>query len=401
MLVFDLKGSASIAREAIDLGTLRGLAWDHRRCWGPLDASIESYTAAHPGLAIQWDRRSLYEFGEGRIEAVLDSYDLIIFDHPFIGQIASGDLMVPFDTYLSAEQRAAFTADTTGESWQSYIRDGRQWALPIDAACQVASYRPDLLERYGEAPRTHAELTALAARLRQDGKAIGLPLVPTDAMCLVLTFCAQRTNNDRYGFVDGKVVEDAVAELAALAALAHPKSWDWNPIRCYDHMVANDDVVYVPYAFGYVNYASATEGRHLRFIDIPVKGHAGALLGGAGIGVSARSPHRDAAMAYAIHLSSPEYQRTAYVEAGGQPGSRAAWTDRHVNATTRNFFSDTLATIDASYLRPTDDGFIDFFRETAHHAAEAIRGAVTPREFATTFEAIYARQMDRTARAAE
>ncbi len=102
----------------------------------------------------------------------------------------------------------------------------------------------------------------------------------------------------------------------ALAALAHPKSWEWNPIRCYDHMAAHDDVVYVPYAFGYVNYASAAEGKHLRFADIPAKDHAGALLGGAGIGVSARSPNRDAAMAYAIHLSSPDYQRTRLCRSG-------------------------------------------------------------------------------------
>ena len=67
---------------------LKGLAWDHRRCWGPLDASIPAYTAAHPDLTIEWDRRSLYEFGEGRIEDVVKTHDLVVFDHPFIGEIA-------------------------------------------------------------------------------------------------------------------------------------------------------------------------------------------------------------------------------------------------------------------------------------------------------------------------
>ena len=68
--------------------SLRGLAWDHRRCWGPLDASVAPYQAAHPDVAIHWDRRSLYDFGEGRIEDVLRSYDLVIFDHPFVGDVA-------------------------------------------------------------------------------------------------------------------------------------------------------------------------------------------------------------------------------------------------------------------------------------------------------------------------
>jgi len=58
--------------------TLRGLAWDHERCWGPLDASVAPYQAAHPGLCIVWDRRSLYEFGEGRLEEVLREYDLVV-----------------------------------------------------------------------------------------------------------------------------------------------------------------------------------------------------------------------------------------------------------------------------------------------------------------------------------
>ena len=53
------------------MAKLRGLAWDHRRCWGPLDASVAPYCAAHPGLEIEWDRRSLYEFGEGAIDPVL------------------------------------------------------------------------------------------------------------------------------------------------------------------------------------------------------------------------------------------------------------------------------------------------------------------------------------------
>ncbi|TIT58775.1 MAG: ABC transporter substrate-binding protein, partial [Mesorhizobium sp.] len=121
---------------------LRGLAWDHRRCWGPLDASVAPYCAGNTGLEIEWDRRSLYEFGEGALGPVLGTYDLVVFDHPFIGDIAQDELMVPFDAHLSAEQIRFFEHDSVGGSWRSYERNGRQWALPIDAACQVASYRP-------------------------------------------------------------------------------------------------------------------------------------------------------------------------------------------------------------------------------------------------------------------
>jgi multiple sugar transport system substrate-binding protein len=366
---------------------LRGLAWDHRRCWGPLDASIGPYCAASPGLHIEWDRRSLYEFGEGRLGPLLDSYDLVVFDHPFIGDIAQGELMVPFDAYLSAEQRDFFERDSVGASWRSYNRDGRQWALPIDAACQVASYRPDLVKRYGAVPRTHGEVLDLGRRARRDGKWLGLPSVPTDAMCLLLTL--GHPQEDGQEFIARQAVEQAVGQLRELAALSHPSSPEWNPIRCYDHMVAHDDVVYVPFAFGYVNYASKTDGPSLRFADVPTPGSAGALLGGAGIGVSAQSKHRQAAIDYALFLCSPAYQRGDYVSFGGQPGSLTAWTDAAVNDRTGNFFSSTLSTIEASYLRPTHPGFIAFFRECAPLAAAAIAGEMSATELADRLNRLY------------
>ena len=102
------------------------------------------------------------------------------------------------------------------------------------------------------------------------------------------------------------MVEQAIEQLRELAALSHPDSPKWNPIRCYDHMIANDDVVYVPFAFGYVNYA--VENRQRRICALPTcrrRTAAGALLGGAGIGVSAQSKHRQAAIDYALFLCSP------------------------------------------------------------------------------------------------
>jgi multiple sugar transport system substrate-binding protein len=382
--------------ELPEMTRLRGLAWDHRRCWGPLDASVAPYRAANPGLEIEWDRRSLYEFGEGALGPVLGAYDLVVFDHPFIGDIAQGDLMVPFDTYLSAEQARFFERDSVGASWRSYAKNGRQWALPIDAACQVASYRPDLLQRYGPVPRTHEEVLELGRLARKDGKWLGLPFVPTDAMCLLLTLGAPQENGEH--FIAREKVEQAIVQLRELADLSHPGSSAWNPIRCYDHMIAHDDVVYVPFAFGYVNYASEAGRPSLRFADVPTPRSAGALLGGAGIGVSAQSRHRQAAVDYALFLCSPEYQRGDYVASGGQPGSLAAWKDAQVNRLSGDFFSSTLATISSSYLRPTHPGFIAFFRECAPHAAAAIAGTMPAAQLADQVNRLYrqTRQAERS-----
>jgi multiple sugar transport system substrate-binding protein len=371
---------------------IRGLAWDHRRCWGPLDASVAAYRAIRPDVQVMWDRRSLYEFGEGRIEDALREYDLVIFDHPFIGDIAASGLMVPLDAYLSEAQHRHFKADSVGASWRSYQALGQQWALPIDAAAQVAAYRPDLFATYAERlPASHGEVLDVARRLRRDNKWIGLPLVPTDAMCLVLSFAAGAGELVGEGgtFLSRTSVERIVGELREFAALAHPRSREWNPIRCYDHMIANDDVVYVPYAFGYVNYASRRETPVLAFGDIPNTPPRGGLLGGAGIGVSALSANPDAAVAYALFLCSEEYQRTDYVTHGGQPGSLSAWTDATVNDLTRGFFRDTLATLTQSYLRPTHAGFVDFFRDSTRKVAAAIAGEITPAALAEWFDRRY------------
>lgn len=374
--------------------TLKGLAWDHRRCWGPLEASVATYCAEHPGLAIQWDRRSLYEFGEGRLDEAVRTHDLVVFDHPFVGEIARDGLLVPLDDYLTETTRRGFESDSVGGSWRSYQAGGSQWALPIDAASQVAAYRPELLARYAEQPpRTHEEVVALGHRLRADGLWLGLPLVPTDAMCLILTGAA--TAGRTVGaspdvFLPDDTVAEVVERLREIAALAHPASWTWNPIRCFEHMIHHDDVAYVPFAFGYVNYAARPEAPYLLFTDIPATPPDGALLGGAGIGVSAFCENRDAAVAYALYLCSPEFQRGDYVAAGGQPGSRSAWTDPAVNRTTRNFFRDTLATLNGSYLRDTHPGFITFFREATHKVTLAIKGELPAGELASWLNSGYA-----------
>lgn len=366
--------------------TLKGIAWDHRRCWGPLDASVGPYTALRPDLSIAWHRRSLHDFGEGRLEDLVRQYDLIVFDHPFVGEVASTGLLVPLDRYLSDSDRSMFAAESVGRSWESYQAGGHQWALPIDAAAQVAAYRPDILARYGEPPRTYHEVLALGQRLRADGLWLGLPLISTDAMCLILTFAAiggHACSSTPDVFLPNDTVADIVDRVRELASLSHPESWRWNPIACYDYMIEHDDVAYVPFAFGYVNYASQTAAPRLRFADIPASPPVGGLLGGAGLGISALCKHPREAFDYALHLCQPEFQRTTYVTAGGQPGMISAWQDEACNRATRGFFSDTLATLEGAYLRSREPGFVSFFRQSAPQAARAFKGEITAAELAT------------------
>jgi multiple sugar transport system substrate-binding protein len=47
---------------------LKGLTWDHPRGYAPLLGGVPEYEGQNPELEIQWDRRTLREFGEAPIE---------------------------------------------------------------------------------------------------------------------------------------------------------------------------------------------------------------------------------------------------------------------------------------------------------------------------------------------
>ena len=361
---------------------IKGIAWDHRRCWGPLEASIAPYLAAE-GVDVQWDRRSLYSFGEGDLGSFADRYDLVIYDHPFVGDVASKGWLLDLNGYLSDADRALFASDEVGASWRSYAYDGGIWALPIDTAAQTSAHRADLMAHHGwQLPTTLAEVIDLAVRARAKGLSVGWPSVPTDLMCTLVSVAASMGRNpghDTGPFLDSADASIVVKQLQALARVVHPKSKDWNPIRCLDHMSSTDELVYVPYLFNYVNYSTPGAAKQIRFGKAPQvrPGQpARTILGGAGIGVSAKAADPRAAFTYAMYLSSPKVQATDYVVHGGQPGSRSAWLSAECNAMTGNFFADCLPVLDLAYLRPTHPRFVPFFHDaTLRLAAVVYEGA--------------------------
>jgi multiple sugar transport system substrate-binding protein len=149
--------------------------------------------------------------------------------------------------------------------------------------------------------------------------------------------------------------------------MSHPNSLDWNPIQTCEAMSSQDEIVYVPFAFGYSNYSRTGLAKPLHFCDIAGPGPdplRGALLGGAGCAVTRSAQNLPQITDYLRFVHDPKHQRTDYFALGGQPGSRAAWLDDGVNAAVNGFFVNTLKTLDAAYLRPRHDGFIGFF-ETA------------------------------------
>jgi multiple sugar transport system substrate-binding protein len=363
--------------------TLKGLTWDHPRGYAPLVGGIPEYEKQHPGINIHWDRRTLREFGEAPIEQYLNRYDLLVVDHPFVGFAAAHGPLVDLAPSLSEAEKRRFAADSVGPSWESYWYGGGLWAFPMDAATQVASYRPDLLgEMHAAVPGTFHDVLELGTKARKVGKFIVVPACPTDAISLFFTFSANLGHpipEERELFVDDLVAKEVLDRLHALIEVAHPKSVRWNPIQAYDFMIGGSDAVYCPYGFGYSNYSRAENQVRLKFTNAPAagsRGCAGTMLGGTGIAVSALSAHQPEAVAYAKWLASPKHQRSTYFREGGQPSSLAAWTDATVNAAAENFFSDTLETLQTAYVRPRFDGFVRFFEAAGVEINRGLRGEI-------------------------
>lgn len=343
---------------------LRGITWDHPRGYSPLAENAAKYTELHPGIEIEWRRRSLRAFGVQPVEELAAQFDLIVIDHPFVGRAKSTGCLRDLRPLFPVEFHAMLARESVGPSTRSYDFGG-VFGLPTDAACQVASYRPDLLEALNTSPpRSFAETLELGRRARKAGKWLALPSCQSDSSCLVATLAANLGHPIRPGcdaIVEPDAFDTLLGRLADLAALSHPSSCDWNPIATYDAMSTGDDIVYAPFAFGYTNYSRAGLAKPIHFTTIAGPGAdptAGAILGGAGCAISSACRHVDAAVAYLSWVHRPEHQKGAYFEHGGQPGLRAAWTDAQVNAACANFFAGSLETIDKAYLRPRFDGFI-------------------------------------------
>lgn len=382
---------------------LKGIAWDHERGFGCLHRTAELFAEAHPGLRVQWDKRSLRDFGEGPIDTLAERYDLIIVDHPFSGHARHSGSLVDLRPLLDAKEIETLLEDSVGPSTASYHYDGGIYALPTDAAAQIASYRPDLLQEIGASvPRTHAKVLELARAARQAGKAIATPACPIDAMCLVLTFAANLGRPlapDADRFIAAPELEAVLAQVEELVAASDPRSVNWNPIQMYEEMATSDSIVYCPYAFGYSNYARSDRARPILAANIAGPGadpRRGALLGGAGCAVTRSCTDLDAAVTYLRWLHQPEFQRGAYFETGGQPGLRSAWLDPRVNAMSRNFFLDSLETLDKAYLRPRWYGFIPFFEEAGKAVNQHLRGQLGRQETVAALHRLYgdARQRD-------
>jgi multiple sugar transport system substrate-binding protein len=367
---------------------LRGMTWDHARGYDPVVATSAAYAAAHPGVTITWEKRSLQAFADRPIGEMAETYDLMVIDHPHVGEVARAGNLLPLDGLRKAEM-AELAEGSVGLSHVSYEYAGRQWALAIDTATPVACCRPD---RLAQVPVRWDEVLDLARTGR-----VALALIPINAL---MTFFGL-ARNEGFGIAEGPdrlmAADEAQATLSRLrelAALVSPRCLTLDPIGIYDWMSEGPDApAYSPWGYGYTNYSRKGFRRHLlSFHDAPGihhNGPRGTVLGGTGIAVSSRTRHPDIAVDYAFWIAGAECQKGLYTTSGGQPGHAAAWEDDACNALTGNFFRQTRETLETAWLRPRYDGYMGLQDRAGQIVHACLRGEATEAATLAALDAAY------------
>ncbi len=361
--------------------TLRGITWNHSRGFVSVVATAQRFSEVRPDVEIVWEKRSLQEFADAPIQGLAASYDLLVIDHPWAGFAAHSQVLLPLKEHMPAEFLADQAANSVGRSHPSYIFDGSQCALAIDAATPVAAYRADLFARYAlEPPQSWRDLLALA----RAGRVI-MPGIEIDTLMNWYMLCATQGEApfaEREWAVSDAMSLQALEQLRELAALCPREIFGWNPIAVYEALSRRDDYVYCPFAYGYSNYSRAGYSDALLTFDdmVAIDGHGRCqtTLGGTGLAISTGCQAVDVARDYAMFTADPGIQRTLFFENGGQPGHRSAWLDAEVNRRANNFFLNTLPALDRAYLRPRFPGYLHFqdlagapIREYLMHGGDA------------------------------
>lgn len=356
---------------------LRGMTWDHRRAVDPLLATQAMFANAHPGIAIEWSTRPLHGFEFTPIAELARSFDMVILDHPFCGDVSTSRCLLPVDGILQAEPPHAFV----GPSLQTYVYEGKTWAIPVDAACQVAVSRPDLLARLAApAPRNWAQLLELGGGAARQGLKLAIGLRGVHSLMTFFTLCANSgrpcaTAADQ-AFADPDTARMALEHMRELLSFCPEEALDWNSINLHDVMVARDDLVFCPAVYCYATYAEADQRRPLRFHDFPgPRGPGGSTIGGTGLGISAHCAHPDLAMTYARFAASAETQR-AFALHHGQPARIEAWRDAAIDARFGGCYSATRQTMEQCWIRPRFAGYLGFQAEAGALIERHLRGDI-------------------------
>lgn len=340
---------------------------------------------------MQWDKRSLHEFGHRPIDQLAKDYDLIVIDHPWAGFCFEHDLVLNIKDYLTVSQSADLEQNCLGPSFESYVFDDKLLAVPIDIATPVPSWRPDLMEKNKlSLPVTWDDLITMA-----DKKQVIMPAFAPD---LFLNWLMLLHALDAHPFDSREQVaekEKALAAMALLKRLAEPMPddiFDWNPIAIAELMTRYDKYPYCAFAYSYGNYCrSSFVGKPLKYGNlIQLNGRPlRSVLGGTGIAISQACKETELALDFLLYCSDPQIQSGIYTYSGGQPVRKEAWHSKELALFAGGFFSDSCLSHERALIRPRYNGYVSLQKEGGIPLQKFIKGKISKYQALSAIDAYY------------
>jgi multiple sugar transport system substrate-binding protein len=355
---------------------LRGMTWGHRRAIDPLTGTLGQFRDRHPDIAVEWNSRPLSGFEFQPVEDLARDYDLIILDHPFMGDAARKGYLRDLAPMLAGRER-----DYVGPSLASYHYESSIYAVPVDAACQVSVYRPDLMERMDMLPpRSWQEVMALSQRAQQHGLQLAIAFCGVHSLMTLFTLmaslgrpCAQMPGEP---LCDRPAAREALGLMRSLARFCPREIFDWNSIALHEAMAQGNVLAYCPAVYCYATYGEGDRPHPLRFADLPgatSPSPQGSTIGGTGLAVSASCKAPEAALAYAAFAADPQTQLTFGLH-HGQPARIEAWESDALDQRFGGAYSATRATLENSWIRPRYAGYLGFQKRGGELVEQHLRG---------------------------
>lgn len=330
-----------------------GITWDNPRGKNALYASIP-VARERLGLDISWSAHSLEHFEAHPIDDLAERFDLVIMDHPHVGDMCASGRFRTLDDVIGVDQVQALSDSFVGPSFRSYQMGGKLWALPVDAATQVMASRTDLID---SVPDTWDDILRLGPE-----QTVCLSVAGPHAFLTFLSLCASfgATVDDGLWreFPQSSIAVTVLEIMRELLTRQSPRTLTMNPIAMLAAMADSNDIACVPLIYGYSQYARSTP-RAVQFSDAPrgTSSVRGSTIGGAGLAVTNRRSVSPELVAYIAWLVSSDTQTNFIPSHDGQPARASAWRNPELNLESAGFYTDTMITIQGSQVRPRFAGY--------------------------------------------
>jgi multiple sugar transport system substrate-binding protein len=360
---------------------LRGVTFDHPRATKPVIRSAEIYKKIYPMIEVDWTSHPLEAFETLSIQKLADEFDLIVFDHPFIGEVIKHNSLYSFNELLDQNQIDKLENEIVGNSFFSYMANGKLWALPIDGASQMGAFLKSKEEKFKLANSSIENL--LSASADSDfARTIAFPLVPTHTSCTFLTLATTLYGQNRTGlfYFEDQIFKKSLETLKNLAETFNPISFELNPIQLLDLMSEGKEIQYSPFIFGYSPY-SVTGFREnvIKFVPSPGIGgeHSQTILGGAGLGISRKCKFAEEAAKYSHWLTTKDVQGEIFPMNLGQPASRSGWESNSNSDMSENFFESSMTALEHAFVRPRMVGWPTFQEVLGEILTSALKNQIS------------------------